>query len=309
MHEYFFISNKITERQVKDIINQAGYNSDDYTYQVMVNHDGYVVQGNEPMAISPLEHAAKKLNIKVEISSTNYTTKTTAMADSTTYSCDFQNDTPDTWTFCVYQTLPSSPGIQSVAWKQTTVPQSGESGVEWNISYLACLLNYRQSGGKGVYKASQKLTTNLGTAWKAVFENSSQQLLPDGSAPQKNMVLIKNKSGQLADLGFGMDGDVSMVKSNVYSDNSAQFIVEPMYWVALFKDLVKGEVISGNQIHGPLPAKFLGGFNNLSYRAWIEGETFNFKEEKSGQLVSAPLSEMQTKINIINSRRTIQLAH
>ncbi len=226
------------------------------------------------------------------------------MANSTRYTCDFENDTKETWTFCVYQTFPQSTGIQSVAWKQTTVPKSGNSGVEWEISYQACILNYRQSSGKGVYKASQSLPTELGDKWKVIFEDNVQQLSQDGSAPSKNMVLIHNQSSRLADLGIGMDGDVAAVKPGVYSDNDAQFVVEPTYWVALFKDLEKGEVISSNQIHGPLEAKFAGGLTSLNYRAWIEGETFRFKEQNSEQLWIAPVSEIQTKLNIIQSRLT-----
>mgnify|MGYP006157638417 CR=1 FL=1 len=95
----------------------------------------------------------------------------------TTYNIDFDNETPDTWTLCVYQELPDSPGLDSVSWKQTTVPKNGTSGVQWNIQYLAALANYKQDGGKGVYKASQKLDTDLGKKWKCEFKDAVQQLI------------------------------------------------------------------------------------------------------------------------------------
>ena len=121
-------------------------------------------------------------------------------------------------------------------------------------------------------------------------------------------MIIDNKSGLMANLAIGMDGDISMVKSGVYSGNSAQFIVEPTYWVALFKDLEKGEVISGNQIHGPIQVKFLGGATQLTFRAKIEGETFVFEQVGGDQSV-APLDEMYAKINWLETptRRLIIL--
>ena len=213
----------------------------------------------------------------------------------TTYFCDFQNETPETWKFCVYQTLPSSVGLQSVAWKQTTVPRSGESGVEWNISYLAAIVDYRQMGGKGVYKATQKLSTELGKHWVAKLEDDAQQLFEEGEADQRDQILISNKSGLKADLAIGMDGDVSMVKAGVYDGNKAQFIIEPTYWVALFTDLEKGEVISGNQIHGPIQVKFLGGATQLKFRAKIENETFIFEQVGGTQIVE-PLDQMYERI-------------
>lgn len=57
----------------------------------------------------------------------------------TTYGINFANETPDTWTLCIYQFLPDSVGLESVAWKQTRVPRNGESGIQWDMEYLACL--------------------------------------------------------------------------------------------------------------------------------------------------------------------------
>ncbi|QJW98023.1 hypothetical protein [Frigoriglobus tundricola] len=296
MHVYDFVSTKITEPQVRSIISKARYDPGDYTYEARVDGDGYVVRGDEPMAISRLEHAARQLHITVEISSP----PATADLAATVYHCDFENATKDTWTFCVYQEFPGSPGLDSVSWKQTTVPQSGESGVEWVIDYLVGIVNYKQSGGKGVYKASQKLGTQLGQKWDTRMESGAQQLFEAGSAPQKNQLLIDNSSGLLANLAVGMDGDIAVVRSNVYSGNAAQFTVEPIYWVALYKDLVKGEVISGNQIHGPLPVKFAGGATSLVFRAYIDGQTFVFEQEGTSNRSTAPLTEMQARIAAVS---------
>lgn len=216
----------------------------------------------------------------------------------TTYTVNFANETPDKWTLCVYQELPESPGLDSVAWKQTTVPTQGESGVQWTIQYLACLADYRQTGGKGVYKASQKLGTNLGQKWKCIYNEDVQELQTDGSTTA-GQLLIANQSLRLANLGIGMDGDISLVKKDVYSGNNAQFTVKPTYYVALFKNLTKGEVISGNQIHGPLQVVFDGGQETKDYVARIEGETFIFEEVGTSNRAEAPIKEMNERITAL----------
>lgn len=312
MSEYFFHSTKITEKQVKDIIREAKYDPTLYTYKALLDHAGYEVDNGPVMSISRLEKAARDLDIKVAISSgpdqrIAASSNGSAAAAPTIYNIDFVNDTPNTWTFSVYQTLPASPGLKSVSWKQTTVPKGGESGVEWTINYLVAVLNYKQTGGKGVYKASQKLATELGQAWDAVFEDGAQQLAEAGKA-DKGQVIINNKSGELADLGIGVDGDVALVQPAVYSTASALFEVEPTYWVAIYKDIVKGEVISGAQVAGPLQVKFLNGATSLTYRAWVEGGVLNFALQTGAtEVFRAPLDQLTARANLMHDRGALAL--
>lgn len=256
--------------------------------------------GSDELSVSKIEHtASSEFRWKVTVSyigSSVVTLPTAAAAAAgTVYSIDFENSTPDTWTLSVYQTLPASPGLKSVSWKQTTVPKSGESGVQWNVDYLVGIANYKQVGQKGVYKSSQKLGTALGTRWAARFESGAQQLFQDGTA-NPGQVIIENQSGELANLAIGMDGDMALVQADVYSGNAAQFEVTPTYWVALFKDVVQGEVISGNQVHGPIKAVFPSGKTSLTYVAYIDGSTFKFGL-KGGQMLSAPLEEVELRLH------------
>ncbi|CAG2264777.1 MULTISPECIES: hypothetical protein [Burkholderia] len=191
----------------------------------------------------------------------------------TSYYVDFNNDTKQTWTMAVYQTLPSSIGLESVSWKQTTVPQSGASGVTWDIFYNVAIANYQQIGGIGVYKASQTLTTELGTSWDCIFKDNVQQLVPGSGSVPPDSVLINNKSTNLANLGIGMSGQGSVFKKGVVSGASAQFQVTPTYWVGLFNSLVLGEVISSNVVVGPLQLSYPSGQNLATVNAYMDGNT------------------------------------
>lgn len=218
-----------------------------------------------------------------------------------TYSVDFNNQTDRTWTMVVYQTLPDSIGLDSVAWKKSTAPQSGETGVNWEIEYLVALANYKQTGGIGVYKASQKLNNiPLGSKWKVVFKDGVQQLERDGDAERPELIVINNKSNQLADIGVGMSGDASVYKRDVYSGSGAQFQVTPTYYVGLFNDLTKGTVISGNVIVGPLQVQFPSGMNKAVLTASLNGSNINLNLTDQNALV-ANYEQVQTLSRSIGS--------
>lgn len=213
----------------------------------------------------------------------------------TTYSVNFENQTPHTWTLSIYQLLPYMMDVDVVSWKQVRVPPNGFSGIEWQVRNLVGLAAYKQTGGMGIFMPTQKIPSDLGEKWSCVFEDGVQQLMKDGSAPGGQLVLL-NKSLQLANLAIGMDGDITAVKRNVYSGNMAQFVVSPRYYVALFDTISKGEVIRGNQIHGPLEINFQGGQTEKNYVARIEGNIFIFEEAGSGFKTEAPYEQVLERI-------------
>lgn len=219
------------------------------------------------------------------------------MAES--YYIDFVNNSGKTWTMGVYQTLPDSIGLESVSWLQTAVPDGGESGVSWNIDYLAMLANYNQTGGKGVYKASQKKTTSLGKRWKIVYKDGVQQLVEDGNADRADQIYIFNESGETASPGFGMSGQGSVYKREIFSGTGAQFVVKPTYWVGLFNQLVLGEVISSNVTVGPEKIQFGEGQNLATVTAKIDGSTLKM-DIKYGRMTSLSMDLVNARINAMN---------
>jgi hypothetical protein len=190
------------------------------------------------------------------------------------YSVTFNNDTPQAWTMGVYQTLPSSPGLNSVSWLQTTSPTQGTSTVQWEITYNVAIAQYTQEGGIGVYPpdSAQILPADLGTKWSIEWDGNVQSLVAVGAAPQADQIIIANNSGHLANPGIGMYGSPSLYQHQVYGDSSAEFTVEPVYWVALFDSLILGEVISSNVTVGPLQLTFVAPQNTATVTASIQGE-------------------------------------
>lgn len=218
------------------------------------------------------------------------------------YYIDFNNDTGSTWTMGVYQELPNSIGLESVSWKQTTVPTRGSSGVEWEVDYNVALANYRQLGGIGVYKASQTLGSELGTVWECVFQDNVQQLIPSSGSAPSDSIIIKNSSNQLANLGIGMSGQGSVFKKNVVSGAAAQFQVTPTYYAGLFNNLVLGEVISSNVSVGPQKIVFPDGMNCATVTATMSGE--NIKMSVAYSQVSLVSREVLDRLLSIQQERT-----
>jgi len=191
------------------------------------------------------------------------------------YYVNFANMTDRTWTMAVYQTFPESPGLDSVAWKRTTVPTHGFSGVDWTVEYNVALADYAQTTPLGVYTASQVLDTQLGSEWEVIFQDEVQQLNFVGSlgSDLREYIVIHNDSGLVANPGIGMSGYGSAYQRDVLSNNAAQFKVTPVYWVGLFRSVVLGEVISSNVEAGPLRLEFDGGNNVADISAYRKGDS------------------------------------
>jgi hypothetical protein len=190
------------------------------------------------------------------------------------YYVNFNNQTDRTWTMAVYQTFPESPGLDSVAWKRTTVPTKGFSGVTWAVEYNVALADYEQTTPLGVYTSSQVLGTGLGSEWEVVFLDDVQQLKFVGAlgSDLKDYIVVHNNSGLVANPGIGMSGYGSAYQRDVLSNNAAQFKVTPVYWVGLFRNVQLGEVISSNVESGPLRLEFEGGSNVATVKATRTGD-------------------------------------
>jgi hypothetical protein len=175
----------------------------------------------------------------------------------------------------VYQKFPDSIGLDSVAWKLTTVPRSGSSGVTWKVDYNVALASYRQTKPLGVYYGKQVLGAKLGQEWEIKYQDGCQQLFAIGelSPDLADHIVIHNNSGLQANPGIGMNGTGSAFKRNVLGKATAQFKVTPTYYVGLFRDVILGEVISSNVEVGPVELKFSKGANVANIQACLDGES------------------------------------
>lgn len=218
------------------------------------------------------------------------------------YSVNFSNQTDRVWTMSVYQTLPNSIGLNSVSWQQSTAPRGGFTGVKWQVNYNVALADYAQDGGKGVFTASQVLTASLGSVWNIVFDQNVQQLKLGTGTVQPNQILINNQSNRIANPGIGMSGQGSVYKRDMQGGASAQFEVTPTYYVGLFNDVQRGEVISSNVIVGPLTLQYPTGFTSAKLTATMDGANIVL-DLSYGDSLTMSLDEVDDRIRLVNTSR------
>lgn len=217
----------------------------------------------------------------------------------TQYFVEFNNQTSKTWTMAVYQQLPDSVGLDSVSWKQTTVPPSGRSSVAWEVTYDVCLGDYEQNGGIGIYTSNQILPTTLGTAWKV----GCQQLVPDPDTEvPANSIYISNDSNMLANPGIGMDGAAALYQRDVEGGARAQFEVTPVYYAGLFNRVILGEVIKLNVSVGPIHLTFPNGTNKATLTATTDNGVIKVDTEYSKRSTFS-LDEVERAVQIQELRR------
>ena len=174
---------------------------------------------------------------------------------------------------CIYQHIPSNTDLDSVSWQQTTAPPSGNGSppVSWDSIYNVVLGSYSRQDDTDSYHVSQIFQCDLGTSWDIIFKNNVKQLVQSGFAGS-NHVVINNKSGFVANPGFGMSGRASVYKNNVLSGVSTLFVASPSYWVGLFNKLSPGDVIADHIVAGPLHLQFPTSIAQALLTANIDGQ-------------------------------------
>ena len=82
----------------------------------------------------------------------------------------FQNATDQSWQFAVYQTMPDSPGLSSVAWQIRGLPpqQVGspppQAEVDWTMQYGICIADFDKNFNR--FTGTQFAQANLGNAYE-----------------------------------------------------------------------------------------------------------------------------------------------
>ena len=178
---------------------------------------------------------------------------------STTYSITFKNKTETAWHFGVYQKPPGSPGLTSVAWMVAPVPASGEGYGEFTLTFGTAL-----SHNVGdVWSISQQRPAVMGKEYHVVFVDSNVPSIdpnPIGDAGEPNQVELVNDTNIPLSLGFTISGDLVVVQEDVKGNETAQFNVTPIYYIALFKSIKKGQMVDSAIVIGPVVLQYTDGY-------------------------------------------------
>jgi hypothetical protein len=167
------------------------------------------------------------------------------------------------------------------------VPTYGISTVQWNIQYFVCIANFKQDGLEGEYKANQKVDTELGKEWKY-----DGLLLSEVGDTTEGQLKISNQSSKPTNLAIGLAGDITLVKKNVFTGGSAQFVEKPKYYLALFSKISQGEVIPGDFVASPIEILFEAGQTKKQCVAKLEKGNLVFEEVGTNNRVTNPYDQI-----------------
>lgn len=167
----------------------------------------------------------------------------------TSYSVECINQTQETWTFVVYIQLPDAPGTESVSWQQITLPKGGQSPLEWTTEIDVCLAKVT-AGPPRVYKTTQILQTEVGTAWNVKASGGIVELVQSSTPPLlPSTVQIQNQTTAKVNVGYGQSGAGAVFAPDLLGNAVVAFYPASSYWLMLATNIVGGQVItSGSSV-------------------------------------------------------------
>lgn len=172
------------------------------------------------------------------------------------HTLDFHNKTDRAWTMGLYQTFSSPADLDSVVWSLLTVAPGrvGWHGFDWSPLALF-LAHYSQDGGRSMYRVTGRgVAASAGSTWE--INNYQGDAFREMSRAHGREIVIRNSSGRVCTVGFGMGGSPSVYRKSLESGTSLQINPFPTTYIGLFNDVERGEVISGNVAVGPLVLEY-----------------------------------------------------
>ena len=199
----------------------------------------------------------------------------------THYTIHLANDTDTSYSFGIYQEYPDSPGLLSVVWKVKGLPAKGAAPtrdmVEWDMNY-GLATTFKDS--KDVFHAKQTIRADLGTTWQIAPDANGTAAIKSLAVAAKNpaQIVVKNNMGEGISAGFTLADNLITVRI-FHGGESVNFFVHPTYYVALFRQVKVGQLVTSNIATSPVKIEF-GSFKTASVTAVNHGGTYKLTGPK-----------------------------
>lgn len=192
-----------------------------------------------------------------------------------TWHVSFTNASLVPWVVAIWQELPDAPDLRSVSWKQAQANPSPEPiPFGWDDTYAAALARYEPKPPSGVFVRDASRPAKAGSTWEIITLDGTQFLGDSGPGPDPEIISILNASDRSANPGLVQSGSGVAYAHDLAVGNTANFSLQPKYWIGLFADLEPGQVIDRSLIVvGPQPLQFPPGVDSLIAAAVLQGQT------------------------------------
>ena len=149
------------------------------------------------------------------------------------------------------QKYPNSPGLESIVWRENGLATGGQSEINWTMNYGVAITNFEGSN----VTASQIVSGKLGNTYQVIIKDGitgidSSPIASDGPA---SIVKLQNNTApaKKVDMGFSLDGDIITAQKDVGGKQASNYEVHPTYYVALFRNVKVGDLVTSDVTTAP----------------------------------------------------------
>ena len=176
------------------------------------------------------------------------------------YEIQFRNKSTSPYHFGVYQKYPTSPGLKSLVWQVRGLGPGANNKVDWKMEYGVAIADWDQNDQ--CYSGQQIVDAQLGNAYKVKIEEGDIPSIDPtpvaGEQLTDDQIKLTNATSRELDLGFAVGGNM-IAATSARGNQTANFIVHPTYYVALYKSVKLGKLVDIGIEVGPVEVKFTDG--------------------------------------------------
>lgn len=206
-------------------------------------------------------------------------------ASKTQYAIHLMNNTNDNFYFAVYQSLPDSSGLTSVAWQVYPLPKQSNQTIDWQLDYGVVITEWDPKE-KQFSAPKQEVNATPGEKYHVfsdgefvIIDPTPVHITTNGKIAFSNKTTIPHATD--LDLGFTLFGNLVAARSKVHAGESVFFSVSPVYYVACYWDIELGQLVNSNIALGPAEVKFQEGVTNMNVEAYIHDGEYLMKVTNS----------------------------
>ena len=187
------------------------------------------------------------------------------------YTVHFKNSTKNAYHFAVYQKYPESPGLDSVAWQVRGLGPNATNRVDWTLDYDVAIADW--DANDSAYSGQEVEPAQLGKVYEVKIEDSDIPVINTTPIDTTGPGLIKlhnnTKPPKTVTMGFAINKLLVAAEKDVNAGESVEFSVHPEYYIACYRSIKQGQLVSAGIELGPVTLEFKDGYTSYKVEAAV----------------------------------------
>jgi len=177
---------------------------------------------------------------------------------ASSYTVHFKNSTKNAYHFAIYQKYPNSPGLESVAWQVRGLGPGATNRVDWTLDYQVAIADWDDDNQQ--FSGSQLKAASLGHVYEVKTTQGDIPVINPNPTETTGPGLIKLQNNtnpaKAVTMGFAIDRELVAAQKQVDAGEAGEFSVHPKYYVACFRNIKQGQLVSEGIELGPVLLEF-----------------------------------------------------